>query len=159
VFFVLRLLSGGGCLCLAMALVTSSSGGWRCCLLHRRGAHVCRWRIWGLPVWCLVRGSGVSLVAFRNELHVFYLLNLCRRLWAPTAPRWLPSARASACTSPRRGIQLSLAAPPFASAFLGGLRAGRRGDVWAVGRGVSKVAVGGYHVGAVSGQTAWRRRR
>ncbi len=59
--------------------------------------------------------------------------------------------------SPERSFSFSLAAPPFALAFFRGvgyvLDAG--GDVWTVGRNVSKIAVGGYPVGALLGQRAW----
>ncbi len=39
------------------------------------GMQEAAWRICGLLVWRLARGSGVSLVTFRKELLVFYPLN------------------------------------------------------------------------------------
>jgi hypothetical protein len=87
---------------------------------------------------------GVSLVTFRNELIVFYLLSFS--LWAPTAPRWLPSTRVSACTSPR---SFSLAAPSFALAFFRGYVMDA-GGLWG-----ANIAVDGYPVGALLGQSAW----
>ncbi len=55
---------------------------------------------------------------------------------------------------PGEEIQLFSGGSAFALA-LGRLRVGCRGDVLAVGRGVSKIAVGGYPVGALLGRTAW----
>jgi hypothetical protein len=99
-------------------------------------------------------GSGVSLVTFRNELRVFYPLNFTPTLVGTDCVAVVAVNQSlGVYISPERRFSFSLAAPPFALAFFRGvgyvLDAG--GDVWAVGRNVSKIAVGGYPVGAVSG--------
>jgi hypothetical protein len=89
-------------------------------LLHRREVHVCRpGRIWGL-LSALGAGSGVSLVTFRNELRVFYLLNFTPTfVGADCAAVVAVGQSLGVYISPERRFSFSLAAPPFALAFLG----------------------------------------
>jgi hypothetical protein len=102
-------------------------------------------------------GSGVSLVTFRNELLVFYPLNL--------TPIFVGADCAAVVTvgqslgmyiSPESRFSFSLAAPPFAMASFRGYVLDAGGCV-GCGGNVSEIVVGGYPVGALLGQTAWCR--
>ncbi len=93
-----------------MALTTSPSEERRRRLLHRREAHVCRWRP-GVSL-ALGAGSGVSLVTFRNELLVFYPLNFTPTLvGTDCAAVIVVSQSLGVYISPERRFSFSLAAP------------------------------------------------
>jgi hypothetical protein len=99
-------------------------------------------------------GSGVSLVTFRNELRVFYPLNFTPTLVGTDCVVVVAVGRSlGVYISPEGRFSFSLTAPPLPWRFLGrmGYVLDARGDVWAVGHNVSKIAMGGHPVGAVAG--------